>query len=224
MTRLIPLNGRHAQGAASHAIVDDDQYEELAQWRWKAKPNGSGSGIYAVRNTIDRDGVNRTIRMHRSVLGYEGPLDIDHINRNPLDNRRENLRIVTRSENGKNRRTFVLSGVCSDCGCAFESSNRSGVVPGRCSQCQDVHEDLAPRSFVSFLTCACGVQFVGRHANATHCSSRCRERDNQRAKRSRRKQASGFTLSAEQLQRNRERSRAWRAQQQAAGGCVQGTS
>ena len=102
-TRLIHLNGRYAVGPHAWAEVDVEDYDALSMWSWKAKPNGSGSGVYAVRNTI-LDGRDRTIRMHREVLSlgfYEG-LDVDHIDRDPLNNSLSNLRLVTRSQNSRN--------------------------------------------------------------------------------------------------------------------------
>jgi hypothetical protein len=47
----------------------------------------------------------------------EKPLEIDHINRDKLDNRRVNLRVVTPSANNRNRMTFS----------AFNTSNYKGV-------------------------------------------------------------------------------------------------
>lgn len=212
----IRLTGKHAVGEHQFALVDDDLFEELNRYKWKAKPNGSGSHVYAVRNALNEDGTHATLRMHRVVLGYSGDLDVDHINHNALDNRRANLRIVTRSLNGRNRRTFQLSGVCCDCGGSFETSNRSNIVPERCVSCQVEAGVYAPHSFVSFLVCCCGKPFVGRTPTAAHCSNRCKERENQRAKRERRKQATGFSLSPEQLLRNRERCRIWRLQRKTA--------
>jgi hypothetical protein len=41
--------------------------------------------------------------MHRQITGAVAGEETDHINRDGLDNRRRNLRIVTRSQNGFNR-------------------------------------------------------------------------------------------------------------------------
>jgi hypothetical protein len=51
------------------------------------------------------DGRRRTVGMHRIILGDPPYPAIDHINRNPLDNRRANLRACSHSENNMNRPT-----------------------------------------------------------------------------------------------------------------------
>jgi hypothetical protein len=77
------------------AIVDDADYEYLMQWKW------SFSGRHAQR----WDPVNRTtMSMHRVLMSPPDELCVDHINGNPLDNRRANLRICTAAENGRNRK------------------------------------------------------------------------------------------------------------------------
>lgn len=45
---------------------------------------------------------NKQKRLHRVIMNYNGYDDIDHINRNRLDNRKSNLRICSRSENMHN--------------------------------------------------------------------------------------------------------------------------
>lgn len=47
-------------------------------------------------------GKNTTMRFHRKVLNAPEDLHVDHIDGNPLNNCRENLRLVTRSSNMRN--------------------------------------------------------------------------------------------------------------------------
>lgn len=91
-----------ALSQGKYAIVDDEDYDYLSQYRWCYK---SGAG-YAVRNTYPVDYRHpKMIYMHREVLQPEGaPLVVvvDHISRDRLDNRRSNLRAVSRRENLEN--------------------------------------------------------------------------------------------------------------------------
>ena len=71
-------------------IVDDEDYDYLNQWKWHAKEE-------YVQRSFDR------MLMHRLLVGAKKGDIVDHINRNPLDNRRKNLRIVTQQQNCFNR-------------------------------------------------------------------------------------------------------------------------
>jgi hypothetical protein len=79
-----------------HAFVDDDQYEDLKKFAWRA---------VKLRNThyASRRSGDDTIFMHRTIMSPPADMVIDHINGNGLDNRRENLRVVTVKENCQNR-------------------------------------------------------------------------------------------------------------------------
>ena len=85
------------------ALVDDDDYDDLAQLRWTA---GGKKGYYAVRNFYI-NGKRMAELMHRRILAVTSSLDVDHINHNTIDKRKENLRVCTRSENLKNKRQVV---------------------------------------------------------------------------------------------------------------------
>lgn len=67
------------------------------------------ASLPTLRWNLDADGYARarvqgkTIRMHRLVVGAEPRQIVDHINRNRLDNRRENLRVVDQQTNAINR-------------------------------------------------------------------------------------------------------------------------
>jgi len=93
MTKQIELT----QGQV--ALVDDDDYQWLSQWKWYFDKHHSGIGGYALRKNK-----TKKIWMHRAVAEHMGILGrVDHINRNKLDNRRCNLRLATASQDGANR-------------------------------------------------------------------------------------------------------------------------
>src|SRR5574343_411505 len=79
------------------AIVDDEDYDYLNQWKWYAAERKCGIW-YATRN-IRKDGKVRIIPMHRVILNTPKGMDTDHINGDGLDNRRSNLRSCTHMEN-----------------------------------------------------------------------------------------------------------------------------
>lgn len=81
-------------------IVDREDYDFLNQWSWKV--NNSGYAYRTIR--AKEDGKKwKTILMHRLICCAEKNEEIDHINRNKLDNRKSNLRIVAHWENSHNR-------------------------------------------------------------------------------------------------------------------------
>jgi hypothetical protein len=84
------------------ALVDDADYEWLNQFRWTAFI--SNCTVYAKR-VVDF----KTILLHRVILGLtNNHVGIDHINGDGLDNRRDNLRIATQSQNTRNRKKSKL--------------------------------------------------------------------------------------------------------------------
>jgi len=97
------------------ALVDDDDYEELNKYKWYATV--SRNTFYAGRNTSRNDNEDHkqhAIIMHRVIMNPPPDMKIDHINGNGLDNRKENLRIVTNRENCQNlhiQKTSDLPGV-----------------------------------------------------------------------------------------------------------------
>ncbi len=86
------------------ALVDDQDYNWLSQFKWRAQKSGKRpDAFYAVRNiTINKR--RTTVQMHRQIMRPPKGLEIDHKNNNGLDNRRSNLRFCTRSQNMANSR------------------------------------------------------------------------------------------------------------------------
>jgi hypothetical protein len=93
------------------AVVSDDDYEFLSQWKWHAKKDGKV--WYAMRNqNLARVGGKqrqKKILMHRVVLSrkleHEDFELVDHVDGDGINNSRENLRPVTRKQNGENRKS-----------------------------------------------------------------------------------------------------------------------
>jgi len=102
MTKTIPVyqNGQ----IVAQAQVDEADYDRVAAHRWHMHPRG-----YAIAGSG-----NSKVLMHRLVLGLANPKgngrgsgvgrpQADHINHDKLDNRRQNLRVVTNQQNHQNR-------------------------------------------------------------------------------------------------------------------------
>lgn len=93
----IPLSSRDG-ALRGISLVDAEDAFWLIEWPWRLHSAG-----YAFRGE-KRRGRYRTILLARLLLGLRDgdPLTADHINRDRLDNRRSNLRVVTRAQNNQN--------------------------------------------------------------------------------------------------------------------------
>lgn len=107
-------------------LVDDDLYEELSKLKWYAHGKKI---VYAYndmrRSTCDHPFKGRQFPLHELVLWLRGVClkkgeVVDHINRNSLDNRTENLRVCIKKENNfntgkkKKKSTSKYKGVFTD--------------------------------------------------------------------------------------------------------------
>ena len=79
-------------------VVDEDDYEELSKYKWYYHKG------YAVRMLPpDEDKKRKMLFMHIQIIGKVDGLQTDHINRDGLDNRKDNLRHATASQNQWNQ-------------------------------------------------------------------------------------------------------------------------
>ncbi len=86
-------------------LVDDEDYDVVSRHKWKAV--WCTDRYYAgrtVKSPSESDGISKggILLMHRFIMGAKKGQEIDHRNNNSLDNRRENLRFCTSSQNRAN--------------------------------------------------------------------------------------------------------------------------
>lgn len=79
-------------------IVDDSDYNDVSLKPWYYLKGSTSRTSY-----IYTKNAKETIYLHRFLMKPNKGEIIDHINGNGLDNRRENLRICTHSQNKMNR-------------------------------------------------------------------------------------------------------------------------
>jgi hypothetical protein len=176
----IPLRGKYAVGPHAFALVDASDYAELAQWKWKAKWNAARNHVYAVRNVG-----NTMLRMHRVILGLEhfDGAEVDHINHDSLDNRRLNLRVVTRKVNALNAHPVYTTKPCASCGSDF-SYVRTHTHRQLCDACKGQRKlaAKASKSTVLMSECMwCKQTYLHSNTRGRFCSTECRT-NNLRAK------------------------------------------
>lgn len=93
-----------SKGLDIQFIIDKDDEEEVKTRQWYAHTNGK----YVACGINTKDG-RKVMYLHNFIMnritfpGKGSKESVDHINRNGLDNRKENLRIVTQREQNLNQ-------------------------------------------------------------------------------------------------------------------------
>ena len=83
-------------------IIDEDVYNSILDWKMTVYCNGSERGFYISINKIEGP-IRMYSFLHRYIMNCPQDMVVDHKNGNPLDNRKENLRICTNLQNSWNR-------------------------------------------------------------------------------------------------------------------------
>lgn len=90
------------------AVIDAADVALIDKWNWCAlvqkRKDGSAPLVYAKRDVYLGNGKARPVLMHRLIFGDENCPQVDHQDRDGLNNRRRNLRAATRSQNMCNQR------------------------------------------------------------------------------------------------------------------------
>ncbi|MCE7073705.1 HNH endonuclease [Dyadobacter sp. CY327] len=92
MPKQIPLT------RGQFVTVDNEDFDFLNQWKWYVTACG-----YAARHDYSNK-QKKQIMMHHLLVAREPGMHTDHINRDRLDNRRENLRVCSAKNNLQNKK------------------------------------------------------------------------------------------------------------------------
>jgi hypothetical protein len=95
MVREIPLSKGFV------ALVDDDDFERVNRHKW-SYVTGTGKSTGYARRVITVDGVQYNVLLHRFILGAPDGIEIDHCDRDGLNNQKSNLRFASRRQNNWN--------------------------------------------------------------------------------------------------------------------------
>lgn len=91
-------------GTRLECLIDTEDFDRISSINssWWADRSSDGNGFY-VSGEIREDGKRIKVRIHRFITNATNDYVVDHKNHNKLDNRKENLRVVTHAENHQNR-------------------------------------------------------------------------------------------------------------------------
>ncbi len=102
-------------GEGFWTILDQKDYYHFGCFNWEV--HGYDNKFYAVRNVMGNPRWTTTVRLHRLIMNAPKGVLVDHHNGDSLDNRRDNLRLATHSQNSCNKQkkknaSSVFMGVC----------------------------------------------------------------------------------------------------------------
>lgn len=86
------------------AKVDDDDFERVSKYRWHA--NHKGNNVYYAMRSKRSEGSKNAIYLHREIMNAVQGQKVDHVDSDPFNNQKSNLRFCSQSQNLANKRVF----------------------------------------------------------------------------------------------------------------------
>lgn len=107
------------------ALVDDSDFELVNQHKWHALKDGNT--FYARSYNKSINGISQYIWMHRLILGITNPkIQVDHKDRDGLNNQRDNIRPSSYRQNRANGRKNI-NGTSKYLGVSWKAQNQKWV-------------------------------------------------------------------------------------------------
>jgi len=93
--KRVPVSQR---GKLYYALVDDEDFDIVSTFNWYIKVDHCKQPKYACTSIYEPGGHN-TFSMHRLIMRFPIGVEVDHKDRNGLNNKKENLRLCSTGQN-----------------------------------------------------------------------------------------------------------------------------
>ena len=84
------------------AIIDTEDIYKVSKYSWCAHQVRKSELVYGITNLPRVNGKKKMQLLHRLILDNPKEYEVDHIDGNGLNNKKENLRLATRKQNAHN--------------------------------------------------------------------------------------------------------------------------
>ncbi|WP_442951582.1 HNH endonuclease [Paenibacillus sp. GYB004] len=118
----------NTKGESFQTIVDTCMLGRIASFCGMWYPAKLGGPLYVAGSLPEGNSSKKTLLLHRFILNPPSSYLVDHINHDTMDNRLVNLRLVTRSENGQNRKGAQQNSKSGIRGVSWHKQNKKWVA------------------------------------------------------------------------------------------------